>query len=46
MVSQAYGARRIADCHGSLWSALYLCVALVPILMIANAAMAQSVHLK
>ena len=40
VVSQAWGAGRIADCHRSLWSALYLCAALVPLLMIVNAAMA------
>jgi MATE family multidrug resistance protein len=40
VVSQAYGAGRIADCHRSLWSALYLCAAMAPALMIVNAAMA------
>jgi MATE family multidrug resistance protein len=40
VVSQAYGAGRLADCHRSLWNALYLCAPLVPALMIANAAQA------
>jgi multidrug resistance protein, MATE family len=40
VVSQAYGAGRIADCHRSLWSALYLCAVLVPALMMLNAGMA------
>jgi len=40
VVSQAYGAGRIADCHRSLWNALYLCAAIVPALMAVNAAMA------
>jgi MATE family multidrug resistance protein len=39
VVSQAYGAGRMADCHRSLWNALYLCVALTPALTIVNAAM-------
>ncbi len=36
LVSQAYGAGRIADCHRSLWNALYLCAAIAPFLMIVN----------
>jgi MATE family multidrug resistance protein len=40
VISQAYGAGRIADCHRSLWNALYLCAAITPALMIVNAAMA------
>jgi MATE family multidrug resistance protein len=40
VVSQAYGAGRMADCHRALWSALYLCAALAPALMIVTAAMA------
>ena len=40
VVSQAYGAGRLADCHRALWSALYLCAAMTPALMIVNAAMA------
>jgi MATE family multidrug resistance protein len=40
VVSQAYGARRMADCHRALWSALYLCAALTPALMMVTAAMA------
>jgi|SRR5580658_1147739 MATE family multidrug resistance protein len=39
VVSQAYGAGRIADCHRSLWNALYLCAVLAPPLMLLNAAM-------
>ncbi len=40
VVSQAYGARRIADCHRALWNALYLCFPLAPALMLINTAMA------
>ena len=40
-VSQAYGAGRMADCHRSLWSGLWLCAALTPILMAINVAMAS-----
>ncbi|HXM41687.1 MAG TPA: MATE family efflux transporter [Bryobacteraceae bacterium] len=40
VVSQAYGAGRLTDCHRSLWSALYLCAALTPALMMVNAALA------
>jgi len=40
VVSQAYGAGRMADCFLSLWNALYLCAVLAPALMLANAAMA------
>ena len=40
VVSQAYGARRIAECHAWLWNALYLCVPLVPLLMLINAGVA------
>lgn len=40
VVSQAYGARRIAECHAWLWNALYLCVPLVPLLMLTNAGVA------
>jgi MATE family multidrug resistance protein len=36
VVSQAYGARKIAECHRWLWNALYLCVPLVPGLMLIN----------
>src|ERR1039458_10140781 len=41
VVSQAYGAGRMADCHRALWNALYLCAALTPALMIVTAAMAS-----
>jgi len=40
VVSQAYGARRLADCQRALWSALELCVPLVPALMAVAAAIA------
>jgi len=40
LVSQAYGAGRIADCHRSLCTALYLCAVLAPAMMIVNIAMA------
>ena len=40
VVSQAYGAGRMADCHRALWSALYLCAGLALPLMMLNAAMA------
>jgi MATE family multidrug resistance protein len=36
LVSQAYGARRIAECHRSLWAAVYLCAALTPCLVAIN----------
>jgi MATE family multidrug resistance protein len=42
VVSQAYGAGRMADCHRALWSGLYLCAAIAPILMMVNAATAAS----
>lgn len=45
VVSQAYGGGRIADCHRSLWTALYLCAPLAPALMIANGGMAASLPL-
>ena len=40
VVSQAYGAGRMAECHRALWNALYLCVVLTPLLTIVNAAVA------
>src|SRR5580698_6888117 len=43
VVSQAYGAGRMADCHRALWSGLCLCAVLVPALMLFNAAMAAAV---
>jgi MATE family multidrug resistance protein len=38
VVSQAYGAGRMADCHRALWNALYLCGVLTPALMMVTAA--------
>lgn len=35
LVAQAYGARRLEECHRSLWNALYLACALSPVLMVA-----------
>ncbi|HLY20086.1 MAG TPA: MATE family efflux transporter [Bryobacteraceae bacterium] len=40
VVSQAFGAGQLGECHRSLWSALYLCILLAPLLMAANALMA------
>jgi len=40
LISQAYGAGRIADCHRSLWNGLYLSAMLTPALMMVNAAVA------
>ncbi len=40
VVSQAYGAGRVSDCHRSLYSALYLCAPLAPALMAVTAAVA------
>lgn len=34
LVSQAYGACRLEDCHRTLWNALYLGLALTPVLML------------
>jgi len=42
VVSQAYGARRLDECHRTLWSALHLCAVLVPLLMLVNVAVASS----
>jgi len=39
VVSQAYGAGRIADCHRALWSGLYLSLALAPVITLINMAM-------
>src|SRR5579871_5869741 len=33
MVSQAFGGKRIADCHRTLWSAVLLCFPLAAIVM-------------
>ncbi|HEY1938789.1 MAG TPA: MATE family efflux transporter [Candidatus Angelobacter sp.] len=35
LVAQAYGARRLQECHRTMWSALYLACALSPLLMVA-----------
>lgn len=40
LVSQAYGAGRMADCNRSLWNGLYLGAAIAPALIFVNAAMA------
>lgn len=34
LVSQAYGGQRLEDCHRTLWNALYMAVALTPVLML------------
>ena len=40
VVSQAYGAGRMAECHRAFWSALYLSAAVTPVLMLVNEATA------
>lgn len=35
LVSQAYGARKLEECHRSLWNALYLALILAPAVMVA-----------
>src|SRR5262252_8372396 len=35
LVAQAYGARRLEECHRTLWNALYLALMLSPALMFA-----------
>ena len=35
LVSQAYGARKLEECHRVTWNALYLALVLAPVLMIA-----------
>lgn len=35
LVSQAYGARKLQECHRTLWNALYLALALAPAIMAA-----------
>src|SRR5215469_3375628 len=35
VVAQAYGARRLEDCHRSMWNSLYLACVLSPVLMLA-----------
>ncbi|HKR93811.1 MAG TPA: MATE family efflux transporter, partial [Candidatus Angelobacter sp.] len=35
VVAQAYGARRLEDCHRSMWNSLYLACVLSPFLMLA-----------
>jgi multidrug resistance protein, MATE family len=34
LVAQAYGARRLEECHRTMWNALYFAVALSPLLML------------
>ncbi|HEY7402928.1 MAG TPA: MATE family efflux transporter [Candidatus Angelobacter sp.] len=34
VVAQAYGARRLEDCHRSMWNSLYLACVLSPVLML------------
>jgi MATE family multidrug resistance protein len=36
LVSQAYGARRVEDCHRSLWNALYLSAPITAALILVN----------
>jgi MATE family multidrug resistance protein len=36
LVSQAFGARRLEDCHRTLWTGVYLCFALIPMVMALN----------
>jgi len=33
LVAQAYGARKLEECHRTMWNALYLVCALSPLLM-------------
>jgi len=42
VVSQSFGAGRIGECHRWLWNALYLCVPLVPALVLVNMGLAAS----
>lgn len=42
LVSHAFGAGVIADCHRSLWSGLYLCLLAAPLLMGVQWVVAQS----
>jgi MATE family multidrug resistance protein len=35
LVAQAHGARRLEDCHRTMWNSLYLACALSPVLMIS-----------
>jgi MATE family multidrug resistance protein len=41
VVSQAYGARNLDDCHKSLWNALYLCVPIAVLSIAVNEALAH-----
>src|ERR1700704_287517 len=34
LIAQAYGARRLEECHRTMWNALYLACALSPALMV------------
>lgn len=38
VVAQAYGAKRLNDCHRSMWNSLYLACVLSPLLMLATLA--------
>jgi MATE family multidrug resistance protein len=35
LVAQAYGARRLEECHRTMWNSLYLAYALSPLLMVS-----------
>jgi multidrug resistance protein, MATE family len=35
MVAQAYGARKLEECHRTMWNAVYLACAITPILMLS-----------
>jgi multidrug resistance protein, MATE family len=35
LVAQAYGARKLEECHRTMWNAVYLACAITPILMIS-----------
>src|SRR4029077_11497465 len=35
LVSQAYGAGRLDECHRTMWNSLYLACALAPVLMVS-----------
>src|ERR1700753_3715657 len=35
LVAQAYGARKLEECHRTMWNAVYLACAITPVLMIS-----------